>query len=139
MKNVYLLSNNLKLNLLAIALCSTFAVLVSCKDEEESPFEDVTVQFVVQSLDSVALKAVVTQVGVEQSQNFDVPGQIVYFSLPRVVNTSAGGLHVASTATGFDVDSELMVGIIVNGQMKAVDTVRGLGNLVAKTQYNFIE
>lgn len=139
MKNVYLFSNKLKLNILAIALCSAFAVVSSCKDEEESPFEDVTVQFAVQTLDSVALKAVITQVGVEQSQNFDVPGQFVFLSLPRVVNTSAGALHVASTANGFDADSELVVKILVNGQLKASDTVRGVGNLVAKTQYNFIE
>lgn len=139
MKNLYFLSNKLKLNLLAIALCSSFAVLSSCKDDEESPFEDVTVQFAVAYTPDVTLKAVITQVGVEQSQNFDVAANTIFISTPRIVNTSAGALHIASTATGTDIDSEMIVNILVNGQIKATDTVRGVGNLVAKTQYNFIE
>ena len=129
----------MKLNLLAIALCSSFAVLSSCKDDEESPFEDVTVQFAVAYTPDVVMKAVITQVGVEQSQTFDAAANAVFLSTPRVVNTSAGALHIASTATGTDVDSELVVKIFVNGQVKATDTVKGLGNLVAKTEYNFIE
>ena len=140
MKNVYFLSNKLKFKFLPIALFAAFALVTSCKDDEESPFEDVTVQFAVSYTPDVVLKAVVTQVGVEQSQNFDVAAaNAVFLSTPRIVNTSAGALHIASTATGTDVDSELIVKIMVNGKIKAADTVKGVGNLVAKTEYNFIE
>lgn len=138
MKNVYSLSNKLKLNLVAIALCSTFAVLSSCKDEEVSPFEDATIQFKVESTTGVVLKSVITQVGVNQNQNFDVTGEN-FSSVPQIVNSSVGALHIASTANGFDIDSELIVKILVNGQVKAADTVQGGGSLVAKTQFNFLE
>lgn len=139
MKNLSFLSNKLKFKFLAIILLGAFTLVTSCKDEEESPFEDVTVQFVVAYSPDVVLKAVVTQVGVEQSQNFDVAANIVFVTPPRIVNTSAGALHIASTATGLDPDSELTVKILVNGKIKSEETVIGLGNLVVKADYNFIE
>ena len=138
MKNLYLFANKFKFNILAVALCSTLVAVSSCKDDEDSPFEDVTIQFKVETTQDVILKAVVTQVGVDQTQNFDVTGTS-FNSVPQIVNSSVGALHVASTGTALMPDSELIVKILVNGQMKAVDTVRGSGDLVAKTQYSFID
>ena len=137
MKNLYFLSNKLKFKFVALALFSTVAIL-SCKDEEVNPYEDVTIQFKVESTTGVVLKSVVTQVGVNQSQEFILPSEN-YSTVPQIINTNVGALHLASTAKGFDIDSELIVKILVNGQIKATDTVSGSGNLTAKTQLSFIK
>lgn len=136
---MYFLTNKLKYKFVALALISSFALVSSCKDEENSPFEDVTVQFVAIASPDVTMKAVVTQVGVEQSQNFDVADKFVFMSVPRIVNSSVGALHLASTANSTDIDGELIVKILVNGQVKATDTISGNGSLIATTQFNFLD
>ncbi|MFC6268558.1 hypothetical protein [Frigoriflavimonas asaccharolytica] len=138
MKKVYFLSNKLKFSFLALIMLSTFAILSSCKDEETDPFEDVTIQFKVESTAGVVLKAVVTQIGVDQAQEFTFTSN-AYNSVPRIVSTSVGALHLAVTATGVDADSKVTAKIIVNGQEKAIDLAQGGGSLTAKAQYNFIK
>ena len=49
MKKVYLLSNKYKFKILALFLLTTFTIFTSCKKEETDPFEDVTIQFKVES------------------------------------------------------------------------------------------
>ena len=92
-------------------------------------------QFKVSANTDVEIKSVVAQVGTQQSTNFVVPGTS-WQSAPQVVNTKVGAVHLASTADGIDPQSELIVQILVNGNIKAADTAKGVA-LMAKTMYDF--
>jgi hypothetical protein len=137
MKKLYFLPNLLKFSFIALLLTSTLFVFSSCKDEAVDPFEDVTIQFKVIATPSVVMKAIVTQVGVDQNQNLNVMSN-TYTSVPQIVNTSIGALHLASTATGTAADSKLTIQILVNGQVRAEKIVEGSTELVANTSYTFI-
>ncbi len=130
-------SSQIMRNALFLVLGVTFfgTALTSCKDDEVDPYQDVTVQFKVSANTDVEIKSVVAQVGTQQSTNFVVPGTS-WQSAPQVVNTKVGAVHLASTADGIDPQSELIVQILVNGNIKAADTAKGVA-LMAKTMYDF--
>ena len=115
-----------------IALTISFlGVFSACKSREEDPNSSATVQFKVTATNNVDIKAIVTQVGTEQTSNYNVNGTS-WSSDAQIINTSLGAVHLSSTALGEDSDSKLITSIYVNGTLKASDTAQGV-DLMAKT------
>lgn len=136
MKKIYFSSKKIRTALfVAMGVAFFGAGLSSCKEEEEDPYQDVTVQFKVEANTGVEIKSVVTQVGTKQSTEFVVPGTS-WQSGAQLVNTKVGAVHLASTAEGLGPQSFLIVKILVNGEVKAADTTSGV-TLMAKTTYDF--
>ncbi len=116
---------------------SIFSTVTSCKDREEDPNESVNVQFQVKYSTGVNVDAIITQVGTVQSTQFNIPSTpTTWNSEPQIVHTSKGAVHLSAIGDGVDSDSELIVNIMINGEMKATDTAKGL-NLLAETVFDF--
>lgn len=135
MKKIYFSENVFRNLFLAVLTVLLFGITSSCKDRDEDPNESYTVQFVVQGTSGVTFKAIVVQVGTVQSTKFNVAGTS-WTSDSQIVNSNVGAVHLSATGSGIDVDSKLTVKILVNGEVKAENSVTG-ANLVAKTMVDF--
>ena len=132
MKNKYFSSKEFKFSTLFVFAIAVLGFLSSCKKEDDEN-EQVAVNFVVTGDDIFKMKAVVTQVGTQQTSQYTFePDAQGYKIETQLVNTNVGAVHLSATADGMNADSELVVSIFVNGEMKATDTAKGI-DLVAKT------
>ena len=140
MKSTYIFGKKLGFGLLLFFSISLLGIFSSCKEREEDPNETLNVQFKVNTLEDVKMKAIVTQVGTVQNEKFFDPSlpetPASWVSEPMIVNTKQGAVHLSATGTGKKTDSQLIVSIWINGEKKAVDTAKGI-NLVAKTFVDF--
>ena len=136
MKKTYFSSKKFRMVTFLVLGAAFFGnALSSCKNEDEDFNTDVTLQFKVEASPDVEIKAVVTQVGLQQNQLNNVSGTS-WQSAPQVVNTKVGAVHLASTADGVDAQSQLIVKILLNGTVVQADTAKGVA-LMAKTMYDF--
>lgn len=115
-------------------------VMTSCREEEDNN-KDLAVQFKVMGSEQVDVKSVIVQVGTEQEIDYAVDGQN-WQSESQIINTSSKYVRLASTGKLYDQDSELIVQIWVDGELKVADTATvqpGTPNLIAETSLNFHE
>lgn len=135
MKRFYISGNIFRMSFL-LAVAIFFATIFSgCKEREEDPNESLSVQFRVNTVNNVSMKAIVTQVGTVQSTKFN-PAGTSWSSEPQIVKTDQGAVHLAATGEGAGANSKLIVSIWINGEKKASDTATGI-NLTAKTVVDF--
>lgn len=128
----------IKLSLFCSLILSLF--LTSCRSEEDTN-QDVAVQFKVIATEQVTVKSAIAQIGTAQTIDYQVNGQN-WQSETKIVNTSANYVRIASTATAFNQDSELIVQIWIDGKLKVADTakaVAGTNNIIAQKSLNFNE
>lgn len=131
MKNVYSCGKIIRTSILALFALVLFASFSACRDKEEDENENVTLQFKVAGAGYDSIKAVVTQIGVNQNTVFSVPGTN-WESLKQVVNTSVGSVNITATADGDTATSNLEVSIWINGKEVSKKSSTGL-NLNATT------
>lgn len=131
MKNVYSCGKIIRTSILGLFALVLFASFSACRDKEEDENENVTLQFKVAGAGYDSIKAVVTQIGVNQNTVFSVPGTN-WESLKQVVNTSVGSVNITATADGDTATSNLEVSIWINGKEVSKKSSTGL-NLNATT------
>lgn len=137
MKKSYFVNKVLKFSLALFFAVSLLGLVASCKDDEnDEQFEDVTLQFVVDTEDDVVVNNVITQIGTNQSSNFNVNDDS-WESAPQVINTSVGAVHLAANGAGSGSDSKMILRILINGEVAAEQEVTGSGMIQSKAVVAF--
>lgn len=117
---------------LALPMMVFSLFLISCKDREDEPSQNVELQFKVMGTDINQINAVVTQIGTIQDSKFNLPGQ--EFTSPKsVVNRNVGSVQLSATATGTKDAATLTVLILLNGQVASKNVVNGKNLSVSTT------
>ncbi|KQS91826.1 hypothetical protein [Chryseobacterium sp. Leaf394] len=150
MKHFYTSKSLLKFSFLFLFVLSVFSLTTSCKnDDDDEEFTDHLVQFQVRGVkggapagtEKVVIKTIVTQVGTVQDTKFDPvqPGVLNWASEEFFVNSSQAQLNLDANAILPNGDSELIVTIMVDGEVAVTKKVVGSGTQSVSVDFSFLE
>lgn len=139
MKNSFTSKKFLKFGFMLMLFCSVFAVVSSCKkdDEPEKP-SSYNVKFRVSTSNGAKITAIIYQVGTQQTTNLNATGTSWETEMTVPSSDAAVFLSAKAVEDPAIIDPKVTVEILINGEAKAVKEASTGENLQASVQYSFL-